>query len=96
MSDDYFDPEAQDDHGQNLEQMEANVNEVGKVVARYFKNLQEQGFTNEQAFKLASGWHDSFWAAAHIPPDEMWDDDEWYDAEDDEDEDDGGSDRIEQ
>lgn len=77
--------EFDDDHGTNLEQMEANVNEVGRVSARYFSNLQDQGFTRKEAFLLTQDWHQSFWQAAHIPPDEMFD--SFYDDDDEEDED---------
>jgi hypothetical protein len=72
VSDD-FPEETFDDHGHNLEQMEANVNEVGRLCSRYFANLQDSGFTRKEAFQLTQDWHLSFWHSAHIPPDEIYD-----------------------
>lgn len=69
-----------DDHVSNLDQMEANVNEVGGLIARYFKNLRELGFTRSEAFALTQDWHGTFWSTAHMPPNEMM---EMFDDDDD-------------
>lgn len=82
LSDD--EEEFNDDHGQNLEQMEANVNEVGRVIGRYFTNLQEV-FTRKEAFILVKDWHESFWHAAHVPDDGFFG--FWGDDDDDSDDD---------
>lgn len=85
MSDDSDPDFFNDDHVSNLDQMEANVNEVGQLVSRYFGNLRELGFTRTEAFALVQDWHGTFWNAAHIPPSDMMgmfddDDDEPHDG----------------
>lgn len=81
LSDD-LDEDFNDDHGQNVEQMEANVNEVGRIIGTYFQNLQEV-FTRKEAFILVKDWHESFWHAAHTPPDDFFG--FWGDDDDDDD-----------